>query len=199
MPRSTPLPVVFVPGGVTPVVPSYAPLMQELGDEVRPLLKDLEVYAGDHPPADYSIQVEVDAIERAVDAAALDTFHLVGFSGGGAVGLAFCAQHPERLRSFAVFEPADVPGRWEPDEREDWARFTVGMDALPPDEMLAEFTRRHLLLGVPPPSPPSGPQPEWMATRPAGLQAMMRAFGSDETIGRRCAAAGSRCTSPTAS
>ena len=37
MSRSDPLPIVFVPGGVTPVGPSNAPLLQELGDEVAPL------------------------------------------------------------------------------------------------------------------------------------------------------------------
>ena len=110
MVRSAPLPVVFLPGGVTPVALSYAPLLEELGGEISPLLKDLEVYAEDEPPADYSIQLEVDALERAVDAAGLDTFHLVGFSGGGAVSLDFAAQHPERLRSLAIYEPARQPG-----------------------------------------------------------------------------------------
>ena len=91
---SAPLPVVFLPGGVTPVALSYAPLLEELGGDISPLLKDLEVYAGAEPPADYSLQLEVDALERVVDSARLDTFHLVGFSGGGAVSLDFAAQHP---------------------------------------------------------------------------------------------------------
>ena len=73
MPRSAPLPVVFVPGGVTPVAASYAPLLKEVVEEIEPLLKDLEVYAGDEPPAGYSIQLEVDTLERAVNAARLDT------------------------------------------------------------------------------------------------------------------------------
>lgn len=181
MPRSAPLPVVFVPGGVTPVGPSYAPLLQELGEEIEPLLKDLEVYAGDEPPVSYSIHLEVEALERAASGAGLDTFHLVGFSGGGAVSLAFAARHPHRLRSLAMFEPANVPGRWEPFEREEWTRFSAGMDTMPPEEMLAEFTRRNLRPGVQPPSQPPGPPPDWMTKRPAGLRAMMAAFETDTT------------------
>jgi hypothetical protein len=56
MSQSTGLPVVFMPGGVTPVRPSCAPLLEELGEEVEPLLKDLEVYASDEPPAAYSMR-----------------------------------------------------------------------------------------------------------------------------------------------
>jgi pimeloyl-ACP methyl ester carboxylesterase len=178
MPRSAPLPVVFVPGGVTPVGPSYAPLLAELGEEVAPLLKDLEVYAEDEPPAGYSLQLEVDALERAVTAAALDTFHLVGYSGGGAVSLDYAAEHPERLRSLAIFEPANIPGPGVPDEHPE----AVAADAaFGPEQMLAEFTRRQLRPGVEPPPPPPGPPPSWMATRPAGLRAMMAAFQTDTT------------------
>jgi pimeloyl-ACP methyl ester carboxylesterase len=187
MPRSAPLPVVFVPGGVTPVGASYGPLLQELGDEVAPLLKDLEVYAADAPPAGYSLRHEVDALERDVDAAGLDTFHLVGYSGGGAVCLAFAAQHPGRLRSLAMFEPANIPGPWVPDEHPETA---ASDERLGPDQMLAEFTRRQLRPGAEPPPPPAGPPPVWMAKRPAGLRAMMSAFQSDATDRdalRRCA------------
>jgi pimeloyl-ACP methyl ester carboxylesterase len=187
MPQSARLPVVFVPGGVTPVGLSYAPLLQELGDEIEPLLKDLEVYAADEPPAGYSIQVEVDALERTVDAARLRTFHLVGFSGGGAVSLSFAAQHPDRLRSLAIYEPANVPGPWLPEEHPEM----VAADAtLGPEQMLAEFTRRQLKPGVDLPGQPPGPPPPWMAKRPAGLRAMMAAFPADATDRealRRCA------------
>lgn len=176
MSRSDSLPVVFVPGGVTPVGPSYAPLLAELGDDVEPLLKELEVYAADRPPAGYSIRLEADALERAADGVGLSSFHLVGFSAGGAVSLAFAALHPDRLRSLAIFEPANIPGPWVPDEHPE----AVSADpSLGPEEMLAEFTRRQLRPGVEPPSQPPGPPPPWMATRPAGLRAIMAAFQSD--------------------
>jgi pimeloyl-ACP methyl ester carboxylesterase len=187
MSRSVPLPVVFVPGGVTPVGPSYAPLLTELVDEIEPLLKDLEVYAGEEPPAGYAIQLEVDALVRTVDTAGLETFHLVAFSGGGAVSLDFAAQHPERLRSLAIFEPANIPGPWVASEHPEAASADPALD---PDEMLVEFTRRQLRPGVEPPSPPPGPPPDWMAKRPAGLRAIMAAFQTDATDRealRRCA------------
>ena len=108
MPRSAPLPVVFVPGGITPVRPSYAPLLDELDGEIQPLLKDLELYAADEPPADYSIQLEVDGLggRWMLPGSARSTWS--AYSGGGAVCLAFAAQHPDRLRSLAMFEPANV-------------------------------------------------------------------------------------------
>ncbi len=181
MARSAPLPVVFLPGGITPVRPSYAPLLEEVDGEIEPLLKDLELYVADEPPLHYSMQLEVDALARAVNGAGLDTFHLVGYSGGGAVCLAFVAQHPDRLRSLALFEPANVPGQWEPGEREDHPELAAGVSGLPADQMLAEFTRRQLRPGVVPPSVPPDPPPDWMAKRPAGLRAMMRAFEEDAT------------------
>lgn len=48
--------------------------------------------------------------------------------------------------------------------------------ALPPEQMMPEFVRVQLAPGVEPPSPPQGPPPPWMATRPAGLNAFTRAF-----------------------
>jgi len=165
MPATASLPVVFVPGGVTPVEPSYRPLLDVLGEEIAPLLKDLEVYAGDAPPADYSMAVEVAGLARAADAAGLDTFHLVGYSGGAAVCLAFAARHPGRLRSLAMFEPANVPGPRVP---EDHPEFAAGEDALAPEQMIGEFTRRQLRPGVEPPVPPPGRAPNgWRSGRPA--------------------------------
>lgn len=55
------LAVVFLPGGVTPVGLSYAPLPKALGTEVDPVLKELELYAAARPPEPYSIQLEVRA------------------------------------------------------------------------------------------------------------------------------------------
>ena len=192
MDQPDPRPVVFLPGGVTPVGLSYAPLIEELGGEISPLLKDLEVYAEDEPPADYSIQLEVDALRRAVDAAGLDTFHLVGFSGGGAVSLDFAAQHPSRLRSLAIYEPARQPG---PLVLADHPEYAAGNGQLSPDQMMAAFASLQLRPGVEPPPPPPGPAPDWMAQRPEGLRAMMRAFEAYSPILSCSAAACSRSTS----
>jgi pimeloyl-ACP methyl ester carboxylesterase len=88
----------------------YAPLVSALGDEVQFQTKDLEVYAGEEPPAGYSIELEVEALSRFADSLQLDRFHLLGYSGGGFVSLAFAGAYPDRLLSLALFEPALVPG-----------------------------------------------------------------------------------------
>jgi pimeloyl-ACP methyl ester carboxylesterase len=181
MSKPTRRPVVFLPGGVTPVAPSYAPLLAELAAEIDPILKDLEVYAGAQPPDDYSVVSEVEALRRTVDDAHLETFHLVGYSGGGAVSLSFAARYPERLKSLALFEPANVPGAWDDDELETWREFNAAMAGVSDDKMLDEFTRRQVRPGAELPAPRPGPPPDWMATRPSGLRAMMRAFAADDT------------------
>ena len=98
--------VVLLPGSVLPVGPAYGPLLAALGPDVDARPKDLEIYAGDAPPADYSLATEVAGVTRFADAAGFDRFHLVGYSGGGAASLAFAATAPERLLSLALLEPA---------------------------------------------------------------------------------------------
>jgi pimeloyl-ACP methyl ester carboxylesterase len=168
--------VVLLPGGVLPAEPAYRDLLQELGDEVDAVAKDLEVYAGDAPPPGFSMDAEVDGIRRAADEAGFDRFHLVGYSGGGASSLAFAARHPIRLLSLALFEPAWAGNEGlSPEEHALRARYTA-LIGLPPNEFMDGFTRYQLAPGVEPPPPRPGPPPPWMAKRPAGLTAFVRAF-----------------------
>ena len=97
---------VLVPGVITPAAISFRDLLPELGDEVDSVLKDLEVYSADLPPDSYELGLEADGIKRVADARGFDTFHLVGYSGGGAASLVFTARYPERVRSLALIEPA---------------------------------------------------------------------------------------------
>jgi pimeloyl-ACP methyl ester carboxylesterase len=174
-----PRPVVFVPGVVTPVEHSYAPLLTQLGESIRPILKELEVYATDEPPRDYSIALEVEALRAVIDSEGLDRAHIVAFSGGGAVSLSFAARYPDRLASLAMFEPANVPGVLDEYERAFDEHVRSTLRDLPPEQVLQAFTLLHLRPGVEPPSPPPGPEPEWMAKRPAGIDAMTKAFQND--------------------
>jgi hypothetical protein len=93
MPTTTSVPsdprhrVMLLPGGVLPAALAYEALLEALGDEVEPAAKELEVYAGDEPPPDYTLDVEVEGIVRTAEAAGFDRFHLVGYSAGGASGL----------------------------------------------------------------------------------------------------------------
>ena len=156
-----------------PAMLRYAPLLRELGDSVETVTKELEVYSGETPPERYGIEVEVEGISRAADAAGFERFHLYGHSGGGACALAYVATHPERVLSLAVDEPAtDFSAR----EQAEIRAVLQHIGDLPPSEQMREFLQRQLAPGVPVPPPPPGPPPSWMASRPVGVNAFMDAI-----------------------
>jgi pimeloyl-ACP methyl ester carboxylesterase len=170
--------VVFLPGGIQPVALQYAPLLNILGKDIQPLLKDLEVYRDGTPPANYSLQEEIEGLRRFTEAAGIRTFHLVAYSGGGAVALAFTGLYPERVLSLAISEPAVIPSQeWFTYESAYWKEMGRVM-RLPDKALMYEFMRVELREGVPLPPPPAGDPPPWMAKRPAGLKALVGAFGS---------------------
>jgi pimeloyl-ACP methyl ester carboxylesterase len=162
-----------------PAEPAYSALLGVLGERVDAVAKDLEVYAGDQPPPDYSLTTEAQGVLREADARRFDRFHLVGYSGGGASSLAFTPLHGERLLSLALLEPAWAGNERTPAEEALWQRFRE-LEPLPPDQFMAGFTRLQLAPGVEPPPRPDGPPPPWMAKRPAGLRAVMAAFDNGE-------------------
>ena len=175
---------VLLPGILMPATQRYAPLqaaLERTGVQVDVLTKDLEVYAGDGPGPDYSLQVEVDGLQRFADDRGLQEFHLYGHSAGGSVALTYAAQHPDRLLSLALDEPAtdfsasdrslierDLPGR---------------LGELPVPERMRVFARSLVRPGVElpaPPAPPPGPPDPEAAKRPAGLAAMEAAMLTHE-------------------
>lgn len=170
---------MLLPGGVLPAEPAYRLLLRVLGERVDAVAKELEVYAGDQPPPDFSLDMEIDGILREADARGFDRFHLVGYSAGGASSLAFAAQFGERLRSLALLEPAWAGNERTPRE-EALMRRLRALESLPPDRFMAGFVRLQLAPGVEPPPPPEGPPPAWMAKRPAGLGAFIDAFGKGD-------------------
>lgn len=168
--------VILLPGAVLPAELAYGALIEALGHDFEAAAKDLEVYAGDEPPVDYSLDTEVGGVMREADALGWARFHLVGYSGGGASALAVAARRPDRLLSLALLEPAWA-GDWDlgEGERSVWREFEK-LDALTPDEFMAAFIRLQLRAGVDPPAPPPGPPPPWMRKRPAGIRAFMQTF-----------------------
>ena len=162
-----------------PAEPAYSALLGVLGERVDAVAKDLEVYAGDQPPPDYSLTTEAQGMLREADARGFDRFHLVGYSGGGASSLAFAALHGERLLSLALLEPAWAGNERSPAEEALWQRFRE-LELLPPDQFMEGFTRLQLAPGVEAPPRPDGPPQPWMAKRPAGLRALMAAFDNGE-------------------
>jgi pimeloyl-ACP methyl ester carboxylesterase len=169
---------ILLPGGVMPADLAYGSLIEQLGDDVDAIAKDLEVYTGPEPPVGYTLDHEIAGVLRLAQDAGFDRFHLVGYSGGGASSLAFAAKHPQRLLSLALLEPAwmgnDDLG---PEEQDLWRELTR-IATLPTAEMMSAFVAAQLAPGVEPPAPPPGPPPPWMASRPAGLRAFISTFTS---------------------
>lgn len=173
-----PLRVILLPGSVLPAGPAYGALLQVLGPGVDAIAKDLELYAGDAPPPGWSLDTEGDGVLREADAHGWETFHLVGYSGGGAAALALAASHPGRLRSLALLEPAWA-GNWDWSlaHTELWQRYGQ-LSALPQDEFMPAFMRLQVKPDAVLPAPPPGPPPPWMAKRPAGISAFLQAFNT---------------------
>jgi pimeloyl-ACP methyl ester carboxylesterase len=68
-------------------------------------------------------------------------------------------------------------------ERTHFERFRAVLELQGP-EVFTTFQALQLAPGVAVPPPPPGPPPAWMAKRPAGIQAMLRAFmASDLDLG----------------
>ncbi|MDQ6883327.1 MAG: alpha/beta hydrolase [Candidatus Dormibacteraeota bacterium] len=166
--------VMFLPGGFQPAAVRYQALLSELGEEVEPVLKDLEVYSGAEPPPGYSVETEIAGIERAADQAGFERFHLYGYSGGGACALAYTSARPERVSSLALEEPAADFTNAE--KKSSFWREMLALLDMTEEQRMREFFVRNLEPGVQLPPRPVGPPPPWMANRPAGLMAMMGAF-----------------------
>ena len=172
--------VILVPGAVLPPAPAYGALQDAFGEEVVAVAKELEVYGGEAPPPNYTLEVEVEGVRQAARAAGFERFHLVGYSAGGAWCLAFAATHPDRVRSLALLEGAWAGNEGlDPAEERMWREFDRIMAMAPGDRMPA-FMRANLRPGVELPPRPPGPAPPWMARRPAGLRAIIGAFRAGE-------------------
>jgi pimeloyl-ACP methyl ester carboxylesterase len=171
--------VLLLPGVVLPASLAYGALLDALPEGTRAIAKDLELYAADEPPAGYTLDMEGDGILRAAAEAGFGRFHLAGYSAGGAAALRFATLQPERLRSLTLLEPAWAGNQQTPAEQEVQAEFERAA-ALPAEDRMGPFVRLQLAPGVEPPPPPPGPPPPWMASRPAGIAAVMAAFAACE-------------------
>lgn len=172
---------ILLPGAVLPAGPAYDGLIAALGDRWEVHAKDLEIYAGDTPPADFGLGTEVLGVLHHADEAGLERFHLVGYSAGGAVAIVLAARHPARVRSLALMEPAwagaDGMSAAEVAARE---RITDALALEDAEKAMRGFAESQLAPGVEPPPRPPGPPPAWMAKRPAGARAFMRAFEQED-------------------
>lgn len=120
--------IVFLPGIVAPAQFRYAPLISELGPGIQAFTKDLEVYDLGRQRDEYSIGTEVEGLLAALDSAAIERFYLYGHSAGGAISLAFAAEHGDRLLGLAMDEPASD---FSPEARAAWAEALAPIEAMP--------------------------------------------------------------------
>jgi pimeloyl-ACP methyl ester carboxylesterase len=155
---------------------AYPDLIRALGSDVDARFKEHELYASSEPPADWGLETEVEAIRSFADEAGFEQFHLVGYSGGGAIAIAFCATYPGRLASLALNEPAWTGNEDLSEEERELRHEFERIMALPPEQLMPEFVRVQLAPGIEPPPGSEGPPPPWMATRPDGINAFTRAF-----------------------
>jgi pimeloyl-ACP methyl ester carboxylesterase len=169
---------ILLPGIVLPAELAYPALIEALGDRVEARAKELEVYSGEEPAPDYGLETELVGILREAEAAGFERFHLVGYSGGGAISAVFAARYPDRVLSLSLLEPAWV-GNEGRSERE--LRVQAEFDRtweLPEAKLMRRFVELQLAPGVEPPAPPTGPTPGWMAKRPGGIRALTGSFSA---------------------
>jgi pimeloyl-ACP methyl ester carboxylesterase len=103
-------------------------VLEALDAPIDTLFKDMEVTLEDGPQSDWSLQVEVEALEAVTHRPRLGQFHLVGYSGGAAVALAFVASHGVRLRTVTLIEPPWVGNDdWGPSEAAFWEAYDRAM------------------------------------------------------------------------
>jgi pimeloyl-ACP methyl ester carboxylesterase len=166
--------VICLPGSVAPAASRYAPLKAAVGDRADLHFKDLELYRGDEPPADYSIEMELGAVDALAQSLGLERFHLIGYSGGGMMSIAYAGTRPERLLSLGLFEPARIPGELTPAEQELFDTLNDKLGGLTGAEFMSAFIHLQVKPGakLPPPQPPT---PE-MRKRPGGIATLLRVF-----------------------
>jgi len=167
--------VICLPGGVAPAPQRYAPLLAVLGDRADLHMKDLEVYGEPKPPAGYAVEMELAAIDSFADEHGLERFHLLGYSGGGFISLAYAGTRTRHIQSLALFEPARIPGPMTRDESAAFEALGARLAGLEGAAFMSAFVRAQLKPGVEPPPPPTSTSPE-MQKRPAGVATLMHAF-----------------------
>jgi pimeloyl-ACP methyl ester carboxylesterase len=129
--------VVVAPGSATS---TFRHVLEALDAPIDTLFKDMEVTADDWPQFNWSLQMEVEALEAVTSRARLGEFHLVGYSGGAAVALAFVASHGDRVRTLTLIEPPWVGNDdWGPSETAFWEAYDGAMALADAEAALEAF------------------------------------------------------------
>ena len=167
-------PAILLPGILMPARLRYAPLKQALAPAEDLFTKELEIYAGPEPPPGYSIATETEGLGRFADERGLERFHLYGHSAGGAIALAYAAEHPDRVLTLALDEPGTDFNAEDLEQVQEI--YDDDLAALPAPERMARFARTLVREEVVLPAPPDTPPDAEMAKRPAGVVAFLEAM-----------------------
>ena len=158
-------PVVLVPGGLSGWVSwePHAAILSRRRRVVRVQLLNMAAAGrGEGPGEGYSLRAESEALGRTLDDLGADRFHLVGWSHGGAVALDLALEHPDRIASLTLIEPAAywvARGYGEyGDEVRSYAELFGSFHDPPTEDDLIAFLKKNGL--VPPGQDPRG-LPRW--------------------------------------
>jgi pimeloyl-ACP methyl ester carboxylesterase len=128
-------------------------VLDVLDAPIDALFKDMEVTSDDGPQLDWTLQMEVEALQAVTGRAAPGPFHLVGYSGGAAVALAFVASHGDRVRTLTLIEPSWVGNdSWSTSEAAFWEAYDRAMALTDAEAALEAFAVVMRGPGVPGPS-----------------------------------------------
>jgi pimeloyl-ACP methyl ester carboxylesterase len=101
-------PVVLLPGGLTGWL-SWIPHQERLAGgyraiRVQPIHNELGS-AGVPGDPSYDSDTERESLRLTLEALALDSVHLAGWSGGGGAALEYATEYPSHVRSLTLVEP----------------------------------------------------------------------------------------------
>ena len=164
-------------GGAGPRAPvEFAALAEELGERASPLFHDLLAFRGEPLRPDYSVGAEVEELRTTIDAAELDRPHLVAYSGGAAIALAFASRYPTRVASLALVEPGWIGvTRLNAMEAAFWAEHDRVM-GLGRDERLAGFRGLVVAGDAAESLPPVAADAPWVDGVLLGIETLGRLF-----------------------
>jgi pimeloyl-ACP methyl ester carboxylesterase len=170
--------VIFIHGGILPAAVQFAPLLKVLNSNIHPFLKELEIYHNNVLPGTYSLSIEVEGLHHAANQAGMDKFHIVSYSAGGTVALAYTGTYPERVSSLALIEPAVIPSQeWFADESDYWQQLRQAM-SLSDQQLIQAYMRVELRQGARLPAPVlEEPQP-WITSCVTSQKALVSAYSN---------------------
>jgi pimeloyl-ACP methyl ester carboxylesterase len=110
-------------------------------------MKDHEIYA-DIPLETWRLDIEVEALRKFADAMGFDSFHVVGYSFGASLALAYASKYLDRLRSIALVEPDWIGNIGMSSEEVQQREELKNLQYVPPEKFLEEFMRLKVRSGV---------------------------------------------------